>query len=143
MPYEGEERCFDGNKYEFVKIAQSVPPEVDIDYSVMYGMLEQLTRIGDILDENRSPSTGYRFQKITVSANQIKYEITISPPARILVMTSEDPVTVNLYDRGNDDIEIRGIDWPLETPLLPNSMSIERLYVTTTVETTLRIFSFG
>jgi len=143
MPYEGEERCFDGNKYEFVKIASGVPPEGDVDYSLQYGMLEQLTRIGDILEEDRAPSTGYRFQKITVSANQIKYEITISPPARILVMTSENPVTVNLYDRGNDDIDIRGIDWPLETPLLPKAMSIERLYVTTTVETTLRIFSFG
>lgn len=143
MPYEGEERCFDGSKYEFVRPQQDASNGIEIDYSVFYEIRDQLRRIGDILDEDRSPNNGYRFQKISIGSNQIKHEIIISPPARILVMTSENPVTVNLYDRGNDDIEIRGIDWPLETPILPKSLSIERIYVTTSVATTLRIFSFG
>jgi len=141
LPLEGETRCWDGKLYRFVPLSDVGGESSQI--VLLSEIRNELIGIKNILDSNSSPATGYRFQKLTIPANSIKYEITISPPARIMVVTSESPVTINLYDRSGDEIEIRGIDWPFETPVLPKELAIERIYISTTVETVIRILSFG
>lgn len=119
------------------------PPGEDPN-RVLNQILAQLVRIGNIIEEDRAPRLGYRFDKISVLANQTNFEINLTPPARMMTVHADNPVTVRLHDRAADAIEVRGIDYPLMPPMLPASASVGKLYITTgTSATIVRILSFG
>lgn len=120
-------------------------PPAGQDYGPLLAqILYQLQRIATVIEEDRAPSLGYRFDKITVPASQTDWEINLTPPARMLTILADNPVSVRLYERSADAIEIRGIDYPLMPPLLPASMAIRKIFVTTGVnETDVRILLFG
>lgn len=120
------------------------PPGEDYVVVLLQQIMQQLVRIGDLIEGDRAPIHGYRFDKITILANQTNFEINVVPAARIMTVLADQPITVRLYDRNSDAIEIRGIDYPLMPPLLPASAAIGKLYITTGAASTIvRILSFG
>jgi hypothetical protein len=143
MPYPGEERCFDGDKYRFVPKPSSEEEDVMI--------VEAIDRLGakldymiELLEDQKWVGSAYEFHNVDVPASYQNKEFILNPPSRSFVLESSREVKVKLNDRNANEIIVRGIDSPLIRTNLPKSQAISTIFVTTGVDASnIRIISFS
>ena len=143
MPYAGEERCFNGDKYRFVPKPSPEEEETMI--------VEALNQIGakldhmiELLEDQKWVGSTYEFHNVDVDANYQNKEFILTPPSRSFVLESSREVKVKLNSRNANEIIVRGIDSPLIRTNIPKSQAISKIYVTTgTDASNIRIVSFS
>lgn len=142
MPYPGEERCFDGNKYRFVPIPQEEDETMIVE--AIDRMNSNLERVIELLDDQKWVGSTYEFHNVDVEANFQNKEFILNPPSRSFVLESSREVKVKLNSRNANEIIVRGIDSPLIRTNIPKSHAISAIYVTTgTDASNIRIISFS
>lgn len=142
MPQEGEERCFDGNKYRFVRYPQQEDEEMITD--AINNLGGKLNQILELLNDQTWVGTTYEFHNLDVPANKQNEEFILHPPSRSFVLESSKEIKVKLHDRANSEIIVRGIDSPLVRTNIPKSQAVKYIYVTTGADASnIRIISFS
>lgn len=143
MPYPGEERCFDGDKYRFVPKPSSDEEEAMI-VEALNQIGEKLDHMIELLEDQMWVGTTYEFHNVDIAANQLNHEFILNPPSRSFVLESSREVKVKLNDRNANEIIVRGIDSPLIRTNIPKSRAIESIYVSTGIDASnIRIVSFS
>lgn len=143
MPYPGEERCFDGDRYRFVPKPSPEEEEIMI-VEAIDRLGEKLDYLIDLLEDQKLVGSTYEFHNVDVPASYQNKEFILNPASRSFVLESSREVKVKLNDRNANEIIVRGIDSPLIRTNLPKSQAISTIFVTTGVDASnIRIISFS
>lgn len=140
----GDEITISGKVYKTV--TPQVPHEITIES--LYRQLQQINFNLSVLVDTFRWDGKYESIDISVAANTERrgypFDGYFKFRPRILIVNANQPITVQLNDKGNAPIPLGILDMPLNLSNIYPAMDVRRVFVTTGQnDTQLKILAFG
>lgn len=140
----GDEIVVSGKVYRTV--ASQIPQEITIES--LYKQLQQINLNLSVLVDTLRWDGKYESIDVSVVANTERrgypFDGDFKFRPRILIISANQPITVQLNDEGNAPISLGVLEMPLNLSTLYPAMDIRRVFVTTGQnDTRLKILAFG
>ena len=140
----GEEIKISGNTYKTV----ALQPTQEITIESLYRQLQQINLNLSILVDTLRWDGKYDTIDIPVDANTERrgypFDGDFKFRPRVLVISANQPIVVQLNDTGNAPISLGVLDMPFNLSNIYPAMDIKRVFVTTGQnDTQLKILAFG